>query len=178
MRNLADMIKKARENAGLSRAELAHLLHVSERSIKNWEQALAKPDADTFLDLCFACNDRMAADMLKMQHPELFESDDIEMLRQLLITYIRSAASDRMIKMLIYNLMSAHGSDAEAQINLCTAYNHLTLEDKVDVCKLIMSKYRIREAQDRLVCPDDARPDLKYLRNAVELATAEIIKVK
>lgn len=54
MNTLGERIKKARENLGISQAELANLIEVKASSgvISNWERDLNKPDAEKIIKLC------------------------------------------------------------------------------------------------------------------------------
>lgn len=179
MRDIASLVLSVRKNAGMTRAKLASALGVSERTIKNWEDGISKPDADLFLQMFDACNQHLVNAMWASDSAELFLDDTVsyEEIRQRLIAMIRSQTTDAMNCKLLYNLSADHGSDAEAQLNLCTAYNHLSMEDKYDICKLIVERYKLRSEQHRLIRTEyNVTPDLDYLEKELAKVRKEITK--
>lgn len=179
MRDIASYIYFVRIRAGVSRAKLAGLLGVSERTIKNWEDGVSQPDAELFLEMLDACNEHLANVIRHFEFMDIFEGEeaDAEQIRQTLITCIRSTTSDEMNRKLLYNLSADHGSDAVAQLNLCTAYNHLPMEDKYDICNLVVGRYLLRKEQNRLIRTEyGVDPDLDYLRKELAKVRKEITK--
>lgn len=179
MKDIASVVSYVRKNAGLSRAKLASLLDVSERTIKNWETGVSKPDAELFLQMFYTCNQHLINVMRSMDSPELFNDDSVtgEEIRQRLIAMIRTETTDEMNRKLLYNLSADHGSDAQAQLNLCTAYNHLPMDDKYIVCSMIMERYRMREKQGNLIRTEyNVQPDMDYLREELNRVWKEITK--
>ncbi len=167
--DIASVIKNTRNNAGLTRKQLAEALEVSEKSVRNWEDGSAKPDGETLLKMFFACNAHLEHIMLKLKYPDVYGGLDEELTdesaKQMLITYVRSELSSDNSRRLLYSLLGEHGSDTGAQINLACAYNHLTMEDKYDICKLIMDRYMLRKEQGRLINMDkNVTPDLVRLQ--------------
>ena len=177
-RDIASVISTVRKSAGLSRPKLASMIGVTDRTIKNWEDGVSRPDADLFLDVFYACNKHLLDVMRKSDSADFFsESVSPGEIRQRLIAMIRSETTDDMNRRLLYNLAADHGSDAEAQLNLCTAYNHLSMEDKYDICKLVVERYRLRSEQHRLIRTQHAVfPDLDYLEAELTRVRKEITK--
>ncbi len=178
-RNIASYVSSVRNRAGVSRSKLAGLLGVSERTIKNWEDGVSQPDAELFLEMLDACNEHLANVIRHFEFMDIFDDAeaDAEQIRQTLITCIRSTTTDDMNRKLLYNLCANHGSDATAQIELCTAYNHLAMEDKYDICKLIVERYRLRSEQNRLIRTKyGVSPDLDYLEAELARVRKEITK--
>lgn len=52
--SLGNVMKKYREIAGLSQAELADLIDVNRNSVYNWENGKRTPDVDSIRKLCFS----------------------------------------------------------------------------------------------------------------------------
>ena len=176
-----EIIRNVRTKAGLSRTELADLLKVSEKSVRNWETGASTPDADVFLQIFFVCDEHLERSILKLKYPDLYGNSDIEVTdavaRQMLMTYLRNEMSDDIARKLLYCLIGEHGSNAGAQVNLCCAYNHFSMEDKYEICKFIVERYKLRKAQDRLVCLNgDAEPDLELLERVCQDVLKSIVK--
>jgi len=49
---IADRIKQARVNAGLTQKELACRLNVGQSACANWEKGIREPEVNTICDLC------------------------------------------------------------------------------------------------------------------------------
>lgn len=49
-------MKAARVNAGLTQTDIATLCGVSRVSVKNWENGISVPRADSFIKFCNACD--------------------------------------------------------------------------------------------------------------------------
>ncbi len=49
---IADRIKQARVNAGLTQKDLASRLHVGQSACANWEKGIREPDVNTICDIC------------------------------------------------------------------------------------------------------------------------------
>lgn len=177
-RDIANVISYVRKNAGLSRSKLAALIDVSERTIANWENGVSKPDADHFLDVFYACNQHLISVMRTMNSEQMFGGDiSPEEIRQRLIAMIRSETTDEMNRELLYNLSADHGSDAAAQLHMCTAYNHLPREDRYDICGTVIDRYELRKDQGRLIRTEYAvKPDIEYLKFERSRVREEITK--
>lgn len=84
---LGERIKKARERAGIYQGKLAAMLDVtSGRIISNWENNIARPDADNLVKLCRALNVSAAYILGYDSGPETIndrESDHIRRYRAL-----------------------------------------------------------------------------------------------
>lgn len=178
-RDIASVVSQVRKSAGLSRPKLAAMIGVTDRTIKNWEDGVSKPDADLFLDIFYACNQHLLDVIRKADSSDFLDDTSMseEAIRQRLIAMIRSETSDAMNRRLLFNLSADHGSNAEAQLNLCTAYNHLAMEDKYDICNLIVERYRLRREQRRLIrTAHSVLPDLEILDAELARVRKEITK--
>lgn len=64
---LSKSLKKARENAGLSQAEVAEKLNISRQAISKWENGWTSPDIDNLVIL---------SDLYDVSLDELFKNDE------------------------------------------------------------------------------------------------------
>ena len=174
MRDLAFLVRNAREQAHLTRQELADKLGISKRTIDNWESGVSRPIADSLLDVYEACNAEIAKAIITADSYDA--ESDIEVVRQRVITYLRTIADDDMIRQLDYNLLSSHGSIAKAQVNLCTAYNHFNKDDKYDVCRTIIGKYKLKQDLGKLINMGEPLPDIEYLEKVCHDVREELIR--
>ena len=95
-------------------------------------------------------------------------------MRRAVVRYFEEVAPDSEVRMEAFCKFGPHGSSSAGQASLRTAYNHLPLEDRLAVTKLIIHFYSLRSRQGRLLCPDSVPPDLHTLMQAIEAADSAV----
>ena len=71
---LGEKIKALRKARGLTQAQLAEKLDITDRAISKWETGKAMPDSDIMLDLCdilgIKVNELLCGEMIEIEHKD------------------------------------------------------------------------------------------------------------
>ncbi len=84
---IGKFIAKKRKEAGLTQAQLAEKLGITDRAVSKWETGRSLPDASVMLELCgtlqITVNELLCGEELSMEkNQEITENNLVEMVRQ------------------------------------------------------------------------------------------------
>lgn len=168
------LFERAYAKSGLSQRELAKRMRVTPGTIKNWLSGYSFPSLPDLLRLFAQMDVAPLRSFLEMVYPEEFEGlsekSSVDEMRKALLVYIEKAAPDSEIRINTFNKFGPHGSSISGQANLSAAYNHLPLEDRIAISKMIMHFYSIRQRQGQLVCADSQKPDVGVIVASIQAA--------
>lgn len=167
---VANMLKRARNDAGLSQREVAKALGKSIKTVQNWESGYGAPDSVTQMEWFYICGVNELPYLLAKNHPEVYADltyeSDTEELKKAVIKYFQEISDDVEIRQLAFCIMGNTGSSWKQQLNMLTANNHCPMRNRVAVAQLIYDNYNIEKIQGNLVCPDNIQPDMDALKAA------------
>lgn len=170
----AAMLRELRERHGLSKAAMAEELFINPHTWASWESGRSSPTLPEFISAFNAMHEDVLPVALKYLYPEQFAelspADDFSNIKEALLQYISSVASERIIRELSFILFGGHGSNVEPQLQMFTAINHLPLTYRIIVCENVLSMYGLAEFKDELRATDKIMPNIEYMQDAIEKA--------
>lgn len=166
------MIARARTDAGVSQRYIAQALGISERTVKNWEVGSSLPNILQLVSWFKACGLNPVRYVLDWLNPADFDGlcaeDSADDIKNALLEYISSVATENEIRKLAFCIFGNHGSSWNAQLEMLCAHDHTTMRSRVTVARAILENYEMEAAQGALVATDHISPNLDHLRAAVE----------
>lgn len=172
-----------RVSAGVSQDKMAERLGVGRRAIQDWEAGRTAPNFIKTVEWFHALGVNPWRPLLNLAYPELFaplkinEEDKDDMVLTALIEYIQSASPVER-RQLLFLISGAHGSSWIGLLQMMLAHVHTPLISRVPVCTTIWANYKMAQANNRLVCPTQAPPDLKKLEDALHAGSSAAIQGK
>lgn len=166
----AMLLVVSREESGLSQLDVSKKMGVSRRTVQNWELGYSAPDGPQLMQWFHACDANPMRYLLWYEYPELFDGlkldADIETMRRVVISYFMHATLPE-IAGLLYIYGGRHGSDPIAAMQEAIANLHTPLENRVSVCQLIVSNYKIAQATGKDPQPGILQPNIELLEKAL-----------
>jgi len=167
----ADILLDLRTKAKLSKAKMADLLNITERTYTRYENGESSPPLEDFLEMLHAIDAPALPTVLRHLYPDNYDGgvpkESSTIARNALANYILHDASDRDIRQLLYIYQADHGSSFESQLQLFCAIDHLPMDVKLLFAKFALNAWEIESDRGGLINTDDAMPDMELLRAAV-----------
>lgn len=174
---IAQILKELRETMGASKAKMAANLGVDERTYTRYESGESCPTLAVFISMLDNIEMPVMPVISRYLYPELYaENSGVDELRRWLADYMLYGASDREVQQIYYILEGKHGSPREAQVQLFAAFDHLPIDARLTVAKLLFNIYEIEDARGELINTSEATPDIELLHNALIKATLAVIE--
>lgn len=172
---------KSRADAGVSQEALAFELGVSRKTIQNWEKGTTAPSLFQGTEWFRALGLNPMPYYLAYVFPDEAEgikaSDSDERINEALLSCV-TALPEKAKRQLLYLLIGEHGSSSTAVINLLNAYLQLPMLDRYKIAGSIINCYEVEELLERLVCPENSKPDMDKLRDALRLGKEAAVSGK
>lgn len=166
------MIARARTDAGVSQRYIAQALGISERTVKNWEVGSSLPNILQLVAWFKACGLNPVRYVLDWLNPTDFDGlcadDSADDIKNTLLEYISSVATENEIRKLAFCIFGNHGSSWISQLEMLCAHDHTTMRSRVTVARAVLENYEMEDALGDLVATDHITPNLDHLRAAVE----------
>lgn len=161
---------KSRADAEKSQEYMALGLGVSKKTIQNWEKGIAAPNLYQGFEWFQLLGLNPLRYYLEFLYPCLFNEDDDNQndkkINEALISLIENF-SPLEKKQLLYLIAGDHGSSWYALLQLFTAHCHTSMQSRASTARLILENYEIENKNNKLVCPDDVKPDMSILNQAI-----------
>lgn len=164
---LGVILQQLREQAGLSRDELAKRNKVSPRTIQNWEAGYSTPDLSQFLQFCEVLRVNPIRAINLYFFSEFSKASTVEDRMDELVTLCKHL-SPQAVESLLFILMGDHGSDPFAILQLAVADLQCPMRDRYMVAHQTAANYRFAEVQGLLTCPNDVKPAMGVLDVAIK----------
>ncbi len=162
---------KSRADAGKSQEFMALNLGVSKKTIQNWERGLSAPNLFQCSEWFRVLGLNPTSYHLEFLYPTTFNNastiNDEQNIEQTLISMIKNASTLEK-QQLLYLMSGNHGSSWYALLQLFTAHCHTSLQSRIVVARTVCDNYEIEETTQQIVCPNDIKPDLTFLKVAIE----------
>lgn len=168
---LAFVLAKSRTDANQTQKYMAMSLGKSVSTIQNWEAGIGAPNMLDLTEWFHVLGLNPMYYILNILHPDTYRELSVncstDQLRQMLIDYFATSASDSEIRKLCYNIFGNTGSSWSAQLDMLTAHNHTTLKSRVMNSWSIYNTYLLEKARGELLCTDRILPDEESLKRAI-----------
>ena len=154
----ASMMQDLFRYADVNNKDVAKLMAVHERTVKNWLDGYSQPSPSDTIKLFRLLNVPMIPFLTGMPEQE----DD----RTAIIHYINNAASSAELRDMRFNLTEKHGSSVACQLALVSALNHMKLRYRLMVAKMVLNLWEIASAENGLQNTEEAMPDIDKVKQA------------
>lgn len=168
---VSQILLQAREDAGVSRKDLAKALGKTERTIQNWESGFNP----SFLDICmwFHAIEKSAWAYIQcsIYSHDVHRSDaEAEIRRQELLRYF-STAENCEIRKVSFLIMGEHGSNWLAVLEALFEHVCSPLSQRVISARSILVSYLVDVQHTETIATGNILPDIDNLRRCIELGT-------
>lgn len=164
--------------AGKTQEFMAAGLGVSKRTIQNWENGSTSPDLFTGSEWFRVLGLNPFPYYLSYLFPDMFgeisPEDDDDVIEQALIDLVKNSTMTEK-RELLYLMAGRHGSSWYSLLQMFTAHCHTSMHSRVNAARLILDNYEMDVQRGSIVCPDNIRPDVQMLHNAVEEGKRAVI---
>lgn len=166
----AQLLRKLREDAGLSVPKMADMVQVDKRTWQRYEDGLSAPTVPEFLEIFNCLGVDALSKVLELIYPDysdLSAASSASYLRRALLHYIGLIASDRIVRELDYLIFGDHGSNFVPQLEEFVALDHLPMIYRYSIAKQIMVYWQLCSATGDLIGTDHIMPDIDRLTSAI-----------
>jgi len=159
----AKMWKQSRHDAGKSQKYMAEALHVSRKTIENWENGYSCPDQMMGFRWFSVLGLQPLPYYLELLYPNTFTSDD-DKIDFALMEIIKGIPVDTQRK-LLYILYGHHGSVLPSFIELMVAYLQTPLELRLNIAETIMYNYKVADMHD--ATDKHIQPNMELINSSI-----------
>lgn len=171
----ARILQDLRQQLGLSKAKMADRCHVDVRTYYRYETGDSSPTMEELVRICEDCGASALQVVLRQLYQGGHDGPGAAQDREKLASYVLAGASDLEAQQLSYVLTGAHGSDLDAQIQMFCALDHLPIDVRLMIAKMILNAWEIEAARGGLINQDQAMPDVELLRRAIICAHHAVV---
>ena len=175
VKRIAQVLERAREESGLSQAELARRMHVSRTTVIKWEQGLNAISCPMVLNWFVCCGVAVERYIDACIHPGLLDhlEDDLTAAekREILHEAIDECSAYE-VDALLYLRYGDHGSDHIGVLTEVLANLHTPLRDRVAIVDAIIGHYEMAQATGTDADPNGLQPNMELLRQARDCGKA------
>lgn len=168
----ADLLKALRQNHKLSKAKMAQLMYVDDHTWNKYETGQSSPSVPDFLNVFNVLGEDALSSVLGMIYPDIYTNvdynEDADDLRDVAVHFLEHVAPDRTVRQFCYSLIGKSGSNYVPRMDQMCMIEHLPMDYKVIVARMIMELYELAEAENRLVGMDNVLPDVDLLKVAID----------
>lgn len=168
----------SRADAGKTQDFMAKGLHVSKKTIQNWEKGITAPDFFEGSEWFRVLGLNPMPYYLKYLFPDEFSEMDDENetdIDGILLMLVKNMTETEK-KELLYLIAGDHGSPWYSLLQMFTAHCHTSLKSRAIVASTILENYKMEEALGETVCSRDIEPDVETLDKAVKKARESVVK--
>lgn len=177
-KRFAEMWKTSRYDGGKTQEYMAKVLHVSRKTIQNWEDGITCPDQRQGFRWFRVLGLQPLPYYLRLIYPSEFSklkpdapSEDIDDALKAVI----KGLPDQGRQKLLFMLNGEHGSSPKSTVELVVAYLHLPLRDRISIANSIVLAYSIADNMGDLIRQKDVRPDIDMVKIGIGRATKAVI---
>lgn len=168
---VSGILSQARQDAGVSKKDLAKALGKTERTIQNWESGFDP----SFLDICmwFHAIGKSAWAYIQCSiynHDVHCQDEYAKACRQEVLKYF-AAAEISEVRKFSYIIMGEHGSNWLATLEALFEHVCTPLAQRVISARNILINYSVDEQHGEIVATGNIKPDMDNLRRCIELGT-------
>ena len=171
--HIADVLKKSRNDAGKTQEYLSEQLEVSRKTIENWENGSVSPSIKQFTKWFRV----LGLDMVRYMNPILHPAGNFSMnltqsaqeQKESMFSVINSM-SEEEVRMLFFLMCGSYSGSSLCAMELCAAYLHLPLKDRICIAEHIILEYEIEEAKGKLDQVEFIKPDTRMVHIAIRKA--------
>ncbi|MCQ2401284.1 MAG: helix-turn-helix domain-containing protein [Lachnospiraceae bacterium] len=171
----------SRTDAGKTQEFMAMGLGVSTKTVQNWENGITSPDLFMGSEWFRVLGVNPLPYYLSYLFPDLFEGlspeNDDDAIDQALMALIRNSTAVEK-RELLFLMAGRHGSPWYSLLQLFTAHCHTSMQSRVTAARSVLDSYEMDAAAGRLVCPSNVKPDIAFLKNAIEEGKKAVIAGK
>ena len=176
---ISDMLKHSRYAAGLSQKEVAKRLKLSGRTVQNWEEGISVPSFEMVLNWFQKIDQPLYPYIIKIIHrqetehlSEISSECDIKNALQALIADLPKEQCQKIL----YFLLGNHGSMPEGVLEMITAYLHIPLSMRINICQEIYTDYIVSKAHGMIVNEDDVKPDEEMIHRLIAASIEAVLQ--
>lgn len=175
---VAEALRLARNEAGLSQEEMAYQLGVARRTIQNWELGKSEPSIGQAIRWFQILSKSPIPFLLQIAIPtfENISSEDSDSKLREAMRLLIEELPPEAIRQLMYLFYGDHGSSPRAVLQLITAHLQTPMKDRVIQAKVITHNYEIARKKGALAREDHIQPDLEFLKSAIESGEEAVLK--
>lgn len=179
--NLASILEQTRYDSHISQREMADRLHVSKKTIQNWESGYSEPLFSQLYMWFEVLGIQPQPYLLQLLYQDEFNKKTIDFSQKdvdnALIALLPSMSLEEK-KEILYLFYGSHGSSPESVMELIAAHLHTPLRNRINVSEQVITNYEIAEKMNELIHPDEALPDMSKLKKATSKARDAILHRK
>lgn len=169
-RKCAELMKSARVSHDISQQFIADLLNVSRKTVGNWESGLTSPTVTQVIEWFSILGESPLPVFLTYMYPESkHTAASCYHTMQTIFDRFKHFTSEGL-EMLMFISSGNYGSSPHAVLNLWTAYCHLPLSSRVNLCNAILQQYELSTVYGNLSLPDVVLPDISSVEAARDKA--------
>lgn len=179
MLRIAETLKMARNESGLSQAVLAKRMGVSKRTVIKWEQGINAISCPMLVRWFVCCGVAVKRYIDACLHPGLLEhleDDPIDAEKRKILHEAIEEAGSYEVDLLLYMRYGDHGSDYLAVLCEVLANLHTPLKDRVAICRAITGHYEMARATGTDPDPNGLQPNMAILYQAQDCGEAAAMK--
>ncbi|MDO4977029.1 MAG: helix-turn-helix transcriptional regulator [Eubacteriales bacterium] len=167
---IAEALRRSRNEAGKSQEFMAFELGVSRRTIQHWESGVSEPTIGMAMDWFRLLEKNPLPFLLQHVFPDMDRisgKDDDEKLKKVLLGLIAELPPEG-VRQLLYLFYGDHGSSPRAIMQMVTAHLQTPMKDRVTQAHIIALNYEMAKQKGSIARPDHIQPDLEFLKAAIE----------
>lgn len=158
----AEMLHDLFSFAGVTTRQVARIMSVHERTVKNWLDGYSQPCYSETVTLFRLLNVPMTP---FLENRRLFVDGNTD--RDAIIDYVKNTATNEELRDMRFNLTFRHGSSPRSQMALVSMINHMTLKYRLLVAKVVLNLWDIASISGGLQYNDNTMPDVSQVHSAV-----------
>lgn len=172
------MHSQVRTKLGKSQEYMAAELHVSKKTIQNWEKGISSPSFFQSLEWFRVLNVNPFPYYLRILFPdELFIKDKLDESKiEEAFVALAENLSINTKRALLYLFYGEHGSSPNAVIQLLLAHLHLPMKDRIAPATIVSNMYDMEKELGNIVCPENIQPDMNTLNYAIHKGKTSAMK--
>lgn len=175
---IAEAMRLTRNEAGKSQEYMSFELGVTRRTILNWENGVSEPSVNQTIKWFKLVDKNPIPYLLQITYPDIDKispkDEDAKILTALM--QIINDLPAEAVRQLMYLFFGNHGSSPRAVLQMITAHLQTPIKDRIAHGQLVATNYEIAERTGTLSKPNHIKPDLDYLKSAIETAKDAVEK--
>lgn len=176
---ISEFLKNARKKRRMSKSKIADLLYIDDKTWARYESGESTPNVGEFARICYELGESPLRSVLDITYSDVYEklspNSDVETLRQAAIKYFESIASDHTVQVINYIAFGHHGSNIEPQMQEFCMIDHLPLEYRVLIARMVRSCWDIAESKGEVICKESIMPDIELLDDAIRAGERAVL---
>lgn len=168
---IAELLHTLRTKRGLSKSKMADRLYIDDKTWSRYETGETAPSIDDFIWMLNELQEDVLRPVLDLLYPDTYKSldndVDIQQLRRAASHYITHIASERTVRELDFILFGHHGSSVESQMQEFTIIEHLPMQYRMIIAKMVLQFWNLAKSRNELISTDKIMPDIELFRDGI-----------